>query len=372
MAVLTEEQSMLRDAARGWVQSKSPIGTFRKTRDSGNPAGFDADAWREQAGLGWAGVLIPEQFGGSDFGFFAMGLILEEMGRTLTASPLLASSLIAASAINLGGTDMQRQTWLPAIANGSLVATAAFDEASRHAPQDVKTIAMPNGSRYFLNGRKAFVIEGPSADMFVVSARLPGATDGIGLFLVRADTTGVSRQNVTLIDSRGVSNILFESADAELLGGAVQGAALLDAALDRARIGMSAEMLGMASSAFEITLDYLKTRVQFGQPIGAFQSLQHRAAAMFTELELARSAVEAALKAADENTPDLAELASLAKAKMGETLHLISNEMIQMHGGIGMTDEHDAGLFLKRARSCEAAFGNRAYHRDRYGRLLGY
>ncbi|MBW8815467.1 MAG: acyl-CoA dehydrogenase family protein [Caulobacterales bacterium] len=365
MAVLTEEQSMLRDAAKSWVQEKSPVTAFRKMRDSGAELGYDAAAWNEMAEMGWAGVIIPEEYGGSDFGYLSLGLILEETGRTLTASPLLASALGAASALVLGGSDAQKQAWLPKIAEGSAVATLAVDEGPHHAPDKVATTVA--GGK--LSGRKVFVLEGMAADVFVVSAK---AGDAIELYLVKADAPGVSRQRLSLADSRGAANVTFENvavSDADKLSG---GSALLEKTLDRARAGISAEMLGAALQAFEVTLDYLKTRVQFGQVIGSFQALQHRAAKMFTELELSRSAVEAALTAIDNDAPDVPELVSLAKAKMGDTFHLVSNEMVQMHGGIGMTDAHDAGFYLKRARAAEAAFGNQAYHRDRYARLQGY
>jgi alkylation response protein AidB-like acyl-CoA dehydrogenase len=212
----------------------------------------------------------------------------------------------------------------------------------------------------------------------VVSARTAGPEadeGGISLFLVPADAKGLGRQGLKLADSRGAANLTFDAvevgADA-LLGGEGEGYALLEKVLDRARAGLAAEMLGSALQAFETTLDYLKTRVQFGQVIGSFQALQHRAAKMFTDLELSRSCVEAALAAIDADAPDTPELVSLAKAKIGDTLHLVSNEMVQMHGGIGMTDAHDAGLYLKRARAQEATFGGQAWHRDRYARLQGF
>ena len=222
------------------------------------------------------------------------------------------------------------------------------------------------------------MLEGPGAGLFVVSARTsgkPGDKDGISLFLVAADAKGVTKQNLKQADSRGVSNVSFDNvevgADA-LLGAEGKGWDVLEATLDRARAGLAAEMLGAAVQAFETTLDYLKVRVQFGQVIGSFQALQHRAAKMFTDLELARSAVEAALAAIDAGSPDVPELVSLAKAKMGDVFHLVSNEMVQMHGGIGMTDAHDAGFYLKRARAAEAAYGSQSYHRDRYARIQGY
>ena len=378
MAVLTEEQSMLRDAARTWTQEKSPVTAFRKMRDSGAPLGYDPAAFAEMAEMGWVGVIIPEEYGGSNFGYLSLGLVLEETGRTLTASPLLATGLAAASALILGGSDAQKEAWLPKIAAGEAVGTLAVDEGPHHAPAKVALEAKKSGSGYTLNGAKGFVIEGMAADVFVVSARTsgkPGDTDGITLFLAPADAKGVTRKQLKMADSRGYAAVTFTNvelgADA-VLGTEGKGYELLEKVLDRARAGLAAEMLGSALQAFDVTLDYLKTRVQFGQVIGSFQALQHRAAKMFTELELARSCVEAALTAIDNDSPDVPELVSLAKAKVGDTLHLVSNEMVQMHGGIGMTDAHDAGFYLKRARAAEAAYGNQAFHRDRYARINGY
>lgn len=378
MAVLSEEQSMLRDAAKSWVQEKSPVTAFRKMRDSGVELGYDAGAWNEMAEMGWAGVIIPEEYGGSNFGYLSMGLILEELGRTLTASPLLASGLGAASALVLGGTEEQKSNWLTKIAAGEAVGALAVDEGARHAPEKVALKAEKSGDGYTLNGTKSFVLEGLAANVYIVSARTsgaPGDTKGITLFVVPADAAGVSKKRLALADSRGAANVSFENVKVganAVLGDVDGGYPLLEKVLDRARAGIAAEMLGSAVQAFETTLEYLKTRVQFGQVIGSFQALQHRAAKMFTDLELSRSAVEAALQAIDADTPDVPELVSLAKAKMGDTFHLVSNEMVQMHGGIGMTDAHDAGFYMKRARAAEAAFGNQAYHRDRYARIQGY
>ncbi len=378
MAVLNEEQSMLRDAAKSWTQEKSPVTAFRKMRDSGVDIGYDANAWNEMAEMGWAGVIIPEEYGGSAFGYLSIGLILEELGRTLTASPLIASGVGAASALVLGGSDAQKSEWLPKIADGSVVGALAVDEGAHHAPEKVALTAAKSGAGYSLSGTKTFVIEGLAANLLVVSARTsgaPGDKDGITLFLVPADAKGVSRKRLALADSRGAANITFDKvevgADA-VLGAADKGWDVLEKTLDRVRAALAAEMLGAANQAFETTLDYLKVRVQFGQVIGSFQALQHRAAKMFTDLELARSAVEAALQAIDADSPDVPELVSLSKAKMGDVFHLVSNEMVQMHGGIGMTDAHDAGFYLKRARAAEAAFGSQSYHRDRYARINGY
>ena len=377
MAVLTEEQTMLRDAAKGWASESAPVGALRKLRDSKSQKTFDPAAWAEMGQMGWAGVIVPEAYDGSAFGYLGLGLILEETGRTLAASPLLSTAMIAASALQLGGSDAQKQAWLPKIATGEAVATLAVDEGSHHAPARTALSATKSGAGYVLNGTKTLVLDGEAADLLIVAARTsgqPGDPAGLTLFLVPGDTAGVSRSHLSLIDSRGAAKIAFDGvevgADA-VLGEVDNGWAVLEPTLDRAYAGLAAEMLGSASAAFDITLDYLKTRTQFGQVIGTFQALQHRAAKWFTDLETTRSCVEAALEALDAGA-DSRALASLAKAKASELVHLASNEMVQMHGGIGMTDAHDAGLYMKRARVTEALFGGASFHRDRYARLMGF
>ena len=377
MAVLTEEQTMLRDAAKGWASESAPVSALRKLRDGKSGRTFDPAAWTEMGQMGWAGVIVPEAYDGSAFGYLGLGLILEETGRTLAASPLLSTAMIAASALQLGGSDAQKQAWLPRIAAGDVVATLAVDEGSHHAPARTALAATKGGDGYVLNGTKTFVLDGEAADLLIVAARTggkPGDTDGLTLFLVASDTPGVTRTHLALADSRGAARIAFDGvqvgADA-VLGEVGKGWAVLEPVLDRAYAGLAAEMLGSASAAFDITLDYLKTRTQFGQVIGTFQALQHRAAKWFTDLETTRSCVEAALEALDAGG-DTRALASLAKAKASELVHLASNEMVQMHGGIGMTDAHDAGLYMKRARVTEALFGGASFHRDRYARLMGF
>jgi alkylation response protein AidB-like acyl-CoA dehydrogenase len=378
MAVLTEEQSILRDAARTWTRDQSPVSALRRLRDNGSSLGYDPAAYAKMAEMGWTGVIIPEAYGGSNFGYLSLGLVLEETGRTLTASPLLSSALAAPSAILGGGDDAQKATWLPQIAAGALVASLAVDEAAHHRPEHVVLAATPSGAGYVLSGTKTYVLEGGAAGLFVVSARTAGKSDdkaGITLFLVPGNSKGLHRTVLKLADSRGAANLLFDEIEVgpdAVLGEVGKGWNLLDKTLDCARAGLAAEMLGATLQAFEITLEYLKTRIQFGRLIGSFQALQHRAAKMFVDLELSRSCVEAALTAIDNNAPDIAELASLAKTKTGDVLQLVTNEMIQMHGGVGMADEHDAGLYLKRARAAEATYGNQSYHRDRYARLNGY
>jgi alkylation response protein AidB-like acyl-CoA dehydrogenase len=377
MAVLTEEQTMLRDAAKGWTQDSAPVSALRKLRDSGSKQSFDPAAWKEMGEMGWAGVIVPEEHEGSNFGYLGLGLILEETGRNLVASPLLSTALIAASALTLGGSDAQKAAWLPKIATGAAVATLAIDEGSHHAPLETTLVGNRKGNGFVIDGTKTFVIDGEAADLLIVAARTsgaPGDSDGITLFLVPGDTQGVTRTHLALIDSRGAAEVIFnavELGDEAVLGEVGQGWTILEPVLDRAYAGLAAEMLGTATAAFEITLDYIKTRTQFGQVIGTFQALQHRAAKLFTDLETTRSCVEAALEAADAGG-DTRLLASLAKAKASEVLHLASNEMVQMHGGIGMTDVHDAGLYMKRARVAEALFGSASFHRDRYAQLSGF
>ena len=378
MAVLSDEQSVVKEQARAWVAAEAPVARFRAMRDSGAEYGFDKAAWGAIAQLGWAGILVPEEFGGSAMGHLTFGIVLEETGRQLVASPLLASGLVGASALLLGGTRAQQQAWLPRIADGSAIVTLAVDEGPRHAPERTALRAEKSGAGFRLSGKKVHVLEGLAADAFVVAARTggaPGETAGISLFLVEASAKGVARRRIHTADSRGYAHLELTGVEVgpdALLAALDDGFDVLDATLDRGRAGLAAEMLGSAAQAFDMTLEYLKTRVQFGQIIGSFQALGHRAAALFTELELTRSCVEAALQGIDKGGADVAQLCSLSKAKAGDFVHHMSNELIQIHGGIGMTDEFDAGFYLKRARATEAALGNQAFHRNRYATLLGF
>ncbi len=366
MAILNEEQSMLRDMAASWTTNESPVTKFRALRDSGSAVGYDPAVYKEMAEMGWSGVIIPEEYGGSDFGYLSLGLVLEETGKTLTASPLRSSALNAASALILGGDSAQKAKYLPQIASGDLIATLAVDEGPRHDPTTIETRATASGNGWALTGVKAFVAEGDSADLFVVAAR---NDTGIALYLVEGDA--VTRASRKMADSRSHAFITLDNTPAQLLG-PEDGAELLEKVLDRARVGAAAEMLGMAGYAFNETLEYLKTRVQFDQIIASFQALQHRMAKLFTEIELMRSTVEGALEAIDAGRSDVPQLASLAKAVANDTLHLMTREMIQLHGGIGMTDEHDAGFYIKRARVLETAWGNASFHKDRFASLNNY
>ena len=356
MAVLNEEQEMLRDMARDWATEKSPVTEFRKVRRDGAPEAYDPAAYATMAEMGWTGVIIPEEHGGSDFGWLSLGLVVEELGKTLTASPLIASTL-AASAILLGGTEEQKAKWLPGLASGEIKATLAIDEGPRHASRSFET-SVADGR---LSGTKSFVHEAHGADLFMVAA-------GDGLYLVEAGD-GVSLAARSMVDNRNHAEVTFDSAAADRLENG--GDTLLDDVLDRARVLTACEMLGMAQQVFDSTLDYLKQRVQFNQVLATFQALQHRMADLFGDLAMMRSAVEGGLQALDSGF-GVARAATIAKAEANRVLHTMSREGVQLHGGIGMTDEYDIGFYLKRARILEASWGGTAMLKDRFATIGGY
>ena len=375
--VLTEDQQMLRDTAMAFARDELPVSRLRDLRDSG-ANGIDGEARNKLAELGFFGVLIPEEHDGVGLGMIAMGQIMEAQGRTIAATPLLQSAVIGASVLILGGSEAQKAEWLPKIASGEVTVAVAVDEGTHHAPLNVATEAERNGQGYTLNGAKRFVTDGHHADMFIVAARTfgeAGQAHGISLFIVPKDADGLSVQTLNTVDSHGAAHLSLDDVavgEDNVIGAVDAGWEVLEPALDRGRIALAAEALGSAQAAFDMTLEYMQTRKQFGQLIGSFQSLQHRAAKMFTDLELTRSCIAAALSAVDENRNDVAELASLAKAKASDLIHLVSNETVQFHGGIGMTDAHDSGLYMKRARVQEALLGGASYHRDRYAKLNGF
>ena len=376
--VLSEEEQFLKDTAKNFAEERSPISHFRSLRDSNDPNLWDKNIWLEMVKLGWPGILIPEEFGGSNFGVTGIGVILQECAKTLTPSPLFATGVLGAYAISEFGNDDQKNNYLPKIVNGEITTALAVDEISHHDPSATELIAKKNNSGFTLSGKKIFVIDGASADLLIVLARTSGSkgdSTGLSLFFIDSDQSGIEAKKLDMADSRNYANIYFNDVSVDkssLLGDLETAGETVESILDIGRIAISAEMLGNAESAFEITLDYLKQRKQFGALIGSFQALQHRAAEMFCEIELTKSSVLAAMRAADENSNELQRLSSLSKTVAGETLHLVSNEAIQMHGGIGVTDEYDIGFFLKRARVAEQIFGSAKYHTERYANLSGF
>jgi alkylation response protein AidB-like acyl-CoA dehydrogenase len=376
--ILTEEQEFLRDTAKNFAQERTPVAHFRALRDSNDQNLWDKDIWQEMVNLGWSGILIPEEFGGSYFGVAGISVILQECGKTLTPSPLFSTGVLGAYAISNFGTQEQKERYLPKIVNGEITTALAVDESSHHDPSKTSLTAEKKDDKYILNGKKTFVLDGASADVLIVLTRTSGNSGelaGLTLFIIDSNADGINKIKLDMADSRNYANINFNDvkcSNQDILGALESGGETVESILDIGRIAISAEMLGNAESAFEITIEYLKQRKQFGVLIGTFQALQHRAAAMFCEIELTKSAVMAAVHGADERSNELQRLSSLAKTIAGETLHLVSNEAIQMHGGIGVTDEYDLGFFIKRSRVAEQIFGSSTYHTERYANLSGF
>ena len=376
--ILDEAHCQLSDTAREFLAANAPVAALRRLRDTRDERGWSRDLWQRMAALGWAGITIPEQYGGLDFGFAGLGVLLEETGRTLCASPLFATCVLGSSALVLAGSAAQKSAFLPRIAAGELTLALALEESHRHDPLATALAAVRDTDGYCLSGSKQFVLDGHSAELLIVLARTAGhAGDaaGLSLFAVDGAAPGLLRRRLSLMDSRNAARIDFEDvrirADA-LLGVEGEAHAVLDQLLDRGRAGIAAEMLGGMQECCARTVDYLKQREQFGALIGSFQALQHRAAHAHTEIELTRSAVRAACAAVDARDGLLPFAASLAKARANDTWELISNEAVQMHGGIGTTDALDIGLFLKRSRVAMQILGDAAFHRDRYARLRDF
>ncbi|MFK8048754.1 MAG: acyl-CoA dehydrogenase family protein [Halioglobus sp.] len=376
--VLNEEQTMLKESAAGFLTQNATISHLRELRDAQSELGFDKAVWKEMAEMGWAGIAIPEEFGGLGYGYTGLGLVLEQVGRNLTSSPLESTVLVAASLILELGNPAQKEAILPSIAAGDSIVSLALQEGQHHAPEQTAMTATADGDNYTLNGHKLMVLDAGAADSFIVVARTAGNAgdqSGLSAFLVKSDTAGIAVDRRMLVDSRSSGAVAFENVTVpsdQLLGQPGEAWAGLSRSLDIANIGLASELLGLSSEAFERTVAYLKERKQFGQVIGSFQGLQHRAAELFAELELGRSIVLKALHAIDDNDEQLPKIASAAKAKLSEIAQRATNEAVQMHGGIGMTDEHEIGFFIKRARVAQHCFGDYNYHLDRFAQLNGY
>jgi alkylation response protein AidB-like acyl-CoA dehydrogenase len=373
--VLTDVQEAIQKTAQKLARDKMPVGHLRALRDARDPVGFSRERWREMAELGLAGMTIAEEYGGAGLGCAELGLVFEELGRTLAPSPLMSTLVLGAGAIALGGAEPLRRAELPAVCAGERLLAFAHEEGTRHARHRVATRAERTAGGWRLDGDKVLVLDGQVADAFVVVARSDGAVDareGLALFLVPAGARGLAVTRSWLVDSRGAARLRLDGVEVPEANALAGGAALLDRLLDRATALLSAEMLGGVEAVFAQTLAYLKTRKQFGVLIGSFQALKHRAAQLFCERELLRSVVMEALRAVDAERADAPLLVSAAKARACDTFLLAANEAIQMHGGIGVTDELDLGFYLKRARVAELTFGDAAHHRDRFARLQGY
>ncbi|MGB5902376.1 MAG: acyl-CoA dehydrogenase [Xanthobacteraceae bacterium] len=376
--VLTEEQSMLRDSARGFINEKAPVAHLRKMRDERDATGFSRDLWNGFAEMGFAGLLVPENFGGSGLGAVEAGIVLEEIGRNLMPSPFLSTAVLAVSALTRGGSAEQQAAYLPKIADGSLIATLAVDEGAKHKPHNIAMQAVRAGNGFKLNGAKALVVDGHVADLLIVAARTGGTAGergGLTLFLVDPKAKGVSIERTVMVDAHNAARINFDnvevSADA-VLGEVDQGGELLDAVLNIGRGAVASEMVGLSEEVFNRTVTYLKERKQFGKLIGEFQALQHRAAQLYIDIEISRAATLKALQTLDQDAAKADHAVSVAKAHAGTTATRAAQEGVQMHGGMGMTDQFDIGLFMKRARVCQELFGDNNYHAERLAEARQY
>ena len=376
--VLTEEQSMLRDSARGLIGDKAPVAHLRQLRDAKDATGFSRELWKSFAEMGFCGLLVPEDLGGSGLGCVEAGVVMEEIGRTLMPSPFLSTAVLAASALMRGGSAAQKSEHLPDIADGSLLAALAIDEGAKHRPLHTNMQAVRAGNGFRLQGDKAFVVDGHTADLLIVAARTAGAAgerEGLTLFLVDPKTKGIAIERTAMVDSHNAARIMFDNAEVDadhVLGEVDQGGRLLEGVLDIGRGAVASEMVGLSEEVFGRTVGYLKERKQFGKAIGEFQALQHRAAQLYIEIEITRAAVLKAQQALDADIEKAAGAVAVAKARAGSTATLAVQEGVQMHGGMGMTDQFDIGFFMKRARVCQELFGDSNFHADRLARMKNY
>jgi len=375
---LSEEQEVLRATARDFVREHAPVAHLRELRDRRDPVGFSRSLWTRMAELGFAGVVLPLEYGGSGLGYAELGILMEECGCTLMPEPFLSTAVLGSSALLLGASEDLKRKILPGVSSGDTILALAHQESGRFAPYAVSTRAARCDGGFRLDGSKIFVLDGHVANYLVVVARTSGASGdrgGLTSFLMPATAGGLSVERTIMVDSRNAATVRLDGVvvpATDVVGVVDQAADLLDPVFDRGAVALSAQLLGCLTEAFERTLRYLKTRVQFGVPIGSFQALQHRAVQVYCEVELSRSIVLEALRAVDEGRADLPRLASAAKARTSDTAGLVTREAIQMYGGIGMTDEEEIGLFLKRARAAELTLGDGSYHRDRFARVSGY
>ncbi len=374
---LDDDQSMLVETVRPFIAERAPVRHMRALRDADDATGFSRDLWRSFAEMGFTGLGVGEADGGLGLGQVEAGIILEEIGRNLTPSPFLSTSVGAVAALETASM-AQRQRWLGGIVAGEIVAALAIDENARHRPARTSMRAERAGNGFRLTGEKCFVAHGHVADLLIVAARTagaPGETDGVTLFAVERDTPGLTATPARLADASLASHLRFEgvAVDADAVIGEVDdGWSGLSRVLGAVRTGSAAELLGVGGGAMGMTIDYIKTRRQFGQPIGSFQALQHRAAHLYAEMEVARAAVLKAQQLLDAGDPEAERATHVAKAMADLASTLAVQESVQMHGGIGMTDEYDVGFFIKRARVLSEMFGSADYHADQLARLSGY
>ena len=371
--ILSDEQAQLRDSARDFLQALAPVSQLRALRDSADADGFSRPLYKQFAEMGYSGILVAEAHGGLGLGHVEAGVVMEQIGHQLCASPLLASGIVAATALKLAGSAAQQAAWLPRIASAQAIATLAVDEGGKHRPQRLATRARHEGSGWVIDGAKALVLDGHVADVFIVAAAVGDA--GVGLFLLPAGTPGLAVERTVMVDAHNAARLQLSGvhvgADA-LLGTPETDAATLAATLDAGRCAAAAELIGLADEVFARTVDYLKQRQQFGKFIGEFQALQHRAAMLYTDLEISRAALIAAQQALDADPHGAAQAVAVAKARAGRTATTAVQEGVQMHGGMGMTDAFEIGFFMKRARVLQELWGDSNFHLDAFAQRQGY
>ena len=373
-----DDQAMLADTAAQFMAEEGAIAKqLRHWRDRECKDGFGHALWKQMAEMGFTGILLDEADGGLGMGHVEAGIVLEEIGRNLTPSPFLTSSVLAATALKHASDDL-RGRWLPGLVAGDSVFAVAVDEGAKHRPERIACRAEKSGNGFKLTGRKDFVVHGASADMIVVAARTSGAdddADGVTLFAVPKDAAGLGHNAVRMVDSSMASHLTLDGVELDgdaVIGEVDGGREVLNRVLDAGRVGAAAEGIGVARGAMEMTVDYLKQRKQFGKLIGEFQALQHRAAHLYSEIEIARAATIKAQQLLDAGSENASLMASVAKAKVGKAAGLAVKEGVQMHGGIGMTDEYDIGLYMKRDRALAEFMGDVYYHANRVAELSGY
>jgi alkylation response protein AidB-like acyl-CoA dehydrogenase len=376
--VINEEQSLLRDSARGFLAKNAPVSHLRKLRDSRDKTGFSSTLWKQFAEMGFAGILVPENLGGSGLGYVEAGIVMEELGRTLTPSPFLGTALLCVTALVRAGSEAQKKEYLPKIAMGERIGAFAVDEHSKHNPRKIALSAKRSGNGFVLNGTKGFVVDGHVADFLMIAARTagePDGTNGLTLFLLDPKTKGIEIERTMMVDSHNAARVKFDNAqvNADAVLGEVDGGwKTIENILNVGRAAVAAELSGAGEEAFERTVTYLKDRKQFGRKIGEFQALQHRAAHLYSEIEITKAAVLKALQTLDEHFDHAGMIVSVAKARACASATLAVQEAVQMHGGIGMTDEFDIGFFMKRVRVAQELFGDANFHADQLARLNRY
>jgi alkylation response protein AidB-like acyl-CoA dehydrogenase len=367
----SEEQEELRRLARKWLSDKSPSPVVRRLMET--ESGYDQAMWAEMAQMGWQGMAIPEEYGGAGFGQLELAVLFEEMGRSLLPAPFFSTVALGSAAILEAGSDKQKHDLLGRVAAGETTMSLAFTEPNgRWDESGVEAVAEPSAGGWSINGIKSFVIDGHTADFLVAAAR---TSEGVSLFLIEGDTEGITRRRLETMDmTRKQAEVTLANvkvSDDHLVGSPGAGWTVIGRVLEKAIVNLSAEQVGAAQKCLEMSVDYAKTRHQFGRPIGSFQAIKHKCADMLVQVESAKSACYYAAWAAAEDNDELAVVAPMAKSYCSEAFFHCASENIQIHGGIGFTWEHDAHLYFKRAKSSELLFGDPAYHRARLADRLG-